>query len=178
MKWRKTHGKTPISAKNGSGKAGVFARKFGPGARNSHWNARKSAEQEQSFRDFGTPNRKSELWNVSRNKRLCHTCYKNKSEYGLTPRKKPNTCEACKNPGQHHRDSDWLWNCGGSQFYRPKGGLFGKHTKTKAREQGLVACFNVAKTECWISKPTDLASMRSENRCISGFSPGTVASPS
>jgi glutathione S-transferase len=24
--------------------------------------------------------------------------------------------------------------CGGSQFYRPKGGLFGKHTKTKGRE--------------------------------------------
>jgi hypothetical protein len=47
---------------------------------------------------------------VNKQKRLCRTCFKNRPEYGPTPRKKPTTCEACKIPGQHHRDSDWLWN--------------------------------------------------------------------
>jgi hypothetical protein len=47
---------------------------------------------------------------VNKKKRLCRTCHKNPSEYGPTPRKKPTTCEACKTLGQHHRDSDWLWN--------------------------------------------------------------------
>jgi hypothetical protein len=47
---------------------------------------------------------------VSKRKRLCRTCFKNKPEYGLTPRKKPQTCSACRTRGQLHRDSDWLWN--------------------------------------------------------------------
>jgi hypothetical protein len=47
---------------------------------------------------------------VCKYKALCRTCYKNRPEYGPTPRKKPTTCEACKIPGQHHRNSDWLWN--------------------------------------------------------------------
>jgi hypothetical protein len=47
---------------------------------------------------------------VSKNKRLCRTCYKNRPEYGPTPRKKPKTCSACRTRGLLHRDSDWLWN--------------------------------------------------------------------
>jgi hypothetical protein len=47
---------------------------------------------------------------VNKNKSLCRTCYKNVSEYGPTPRKKPNTCSTCRTRGQLHRDSDWLWN--------------------------------------------------------------------
>ena len=47
---------------------------------------------------------------VNKQKNLCRTCYKHRSEYGLTPRKKPRTCEGCKTRGLLHRDSDWLWN--------------------------------------------------------------------
>jgi hypothetical protein len=47
---------------------------------------------------------------VSKLKSLCRTCYKNRPEYGPTPRKKPTTCSACRTRGQLHRDSDWLWN--------------------------------------------------------------------
>jgi hypothetical protein len=47
---------------------------------------------------------------VSKLKRLCRTCFKNRPEFGPTPRKKPTTCETCKIPGLLHRDSDWLWN--------------------------------------------------------------------
>jgi hypothetical protein len=47
---------------------------------------------------------------VSKNKALCRSCFKNRPEYGPTPRKKPQTCSACRTRGQLHRDSDWLWN--------------------------------------------------------------------
>jgi predicted AAA+ superfamily ATPase len=47
---------------------------------------------------------------MSKQKRLCRTCFMNKSEFGPSPRKKPTTCEDCKTLGQLHRDSDWLWN--------------------------------------------------------------------
>jgi hypothetical protein len=47
---------------------------------------------------------------VNKNKGLCRTCFKNRPEYGPTPRKKTTTCEDCKTRGQLHRDSDWLWN--------------------------------------------------------------------
>jgi hypothetical protein len=47
---------------------------------------------------------------VCKNKALCRTCFKNRSEYGPTPRKKPKTCSSCRTRGLLHRDSDWLWN--------------------------------------------------------------------
>jgi hypothetical protein len=47
---------------------------------------------------------------VSKQKRLCRICYKNRPEYGRTPRKKPKTCSTCRTRGLLHRDSDWLWN--------------------------------------------------------------------
>jgi hypothetical protein len=47
---------------------------------------------------------------VPKYKALCRTCFKNRPEYGPTPRKKPKTCPSCRTRGQLHRDSDWLWN--------------------------------------------------------------------
>jgi hypothetical protein len=47
---------------------------------------------------------------VPKYKALCRSCHKNRPEYGPTPRKKSQTCSACRTRGLLHRDSDWLWN--------------------------------------------------------------------
>jgi hypothetical protein len=60
------------------------------------------------------------------------------------------------------------FRCGNSQFHRPKGDYSGNTPKLKQGNKDLLHVSIVSETECWISKPIDLASIRCENRCISG----------
>jgi hypothetical protein len=104
---------------------------------------------------------------VNKQKRLCRTCFKNKSEFWPTPRKKPTTCEECITLGQLHRDSDWLWNM-----------LVTRKPRKGRKRYKIMWSEETMRDQLWWLKPRKTVKAEIKEEPVGGVANNTVSSSS